>query len=67
MLSGKTIERAIRGHFLIDTALHCLLGSELFGINLPSFEENELGDQTSLDSENNTILEEASERCTVSF
>lgn len=38
----------------------CLLGSELFGINLPSSEENDLGDQTPLNSGNNTVLEEAS-------
>lgn len=60
MLSGKAIARAIRGLFLIDTALHCLLGSELFDINLPSSVENDSGDQTSLDSENNAVLEEAS-------
>lgn len=41
MLSGRAIARAVRGHFLIDTALHRLLGSELFGINLSSFEEND--------------------------
>lgn len=40
--------------------MHCLLRSELFGINLPSFEENDLGDQTSLVSENYAVLEEAS-------
>lgn len=60
MLSGKAIAGAIRCYFLIDTALHCLLGSALFGINLPSSDENDLGEQTPLDSENNTILEEAS-------
>lgn len=59
MLSGKAIARAIRGLFLIDTALHCLLGSELFDINLPSSVENDSGDQTPLDSENNAVLEEA--------
>lgn len=41
MLSGRAIARAGRGNFLIDTALHCLLGSELYGINLSSFEEND--------------------------
>lgn len=59
-LSGKAIARAIKGHFLIDTALHCLLGSELCGINLLSSEENDLGDHTPLDSESDYFLEEAS-------
>lgn len=58
--------KALRGHFLIDTALHCLLGSELFGNNLiSSCEENNLRDQTSLDIENNTNLEESSKICSL--
>lgn len=59
MLSRKAIARAIRGHFLIDTGLHCLHGSELFDINLPSSEENDL-ETKHLDSESNTTLEEGS-------
>jgi hypothetical protein len=63
MLNGKAIARAIRGHFLIDTALHCLLGSEVFGFPLPtsSSEYQDLGKQTSLDFENSQILIDASE------
>ena len=33
MLSGKAIARAIRGHFLVDSALNCLLMRDVF--NLP--------------------------------
>ena len=34
MLSGKAISRAIRGHFLVDSALNCLLMRDLFNIPL---------------------------------
>jgi hypothetical protein len=34
MMSGKSVARTVRGHFLIDIALHALLDSETFGIKL---------------------------------
>ena len=36
ILSGKAISRAIRGHFLVDSALNALLTAEEFGVRLPS-------------------------------
>ncbi len=35
MLSGKAVERAIRGHFLVDAALNAMLMSKAFHIDLP--------------------------------
>ena len=35
MLTGKAVARAIRGHFLVDTALHAILLSRIFEITLP--------------------------------
>jgi hypothetical protein len=62
ILNGRAIARAIGGHFLIDTSLHCLLQSEVFGFPFPSFSEyQDLGKQTSLDFENSQILKDASE------
>ncbi|XP_053373150.1 uncharacterized protein LOC123533634 [Mercenaria mercenaria] len=36
MMSGKATARALRGHFLVNTALHALIVSKLFGIELTS-------------------------------
>lgn len=38
MLSGKAIARAIRGHFLVDTALTALILSNIYGIPVPKTE-----------------------------
>ena len=35
-LTGKSIQRAVKGHFMIDTALHALLMSELYNRPLHS-------------------------------
>ena len=35
MLSGKAIARAVRGHFLVCSALYILLISKVYGIKLP--------------------------------
>ncbi len=35
ILSGKAVNRAIRGHVLVDTALHSLLAENTFGFPLP--------------------------------
>ena len=35
MLTGKALERALRGHFLVDTAINSLLVSKTFGVRLP--------------------------------
>lgn len=35
MTSGKAVSRALRGHLLVDTALHALLLSNLYNIDLP--------------------------------
>ncbi|VDI43281.1 Hypothetical predicted protein [Mytilus galloprovincialis] len=42
MLSGKAVARAIRGHMLVDTALHSLLVSKIFNFDFPA-DENEEG------------------------
>ncbi|CAG2195214.1 unnamed protein product [Mytilus edulis] len=50
MLSGKAIARAVRGHFLLDTALTALILSNIYGIPVPkievSSEENAEGNLT---------------------
>lgn len=38
MLSGKAIARAVRGHFLVDTALTALILSNIYGIPVPKTE-----------------------------
>ncbi|KAK7111652.1 hypothetical protein V1264_011253 [Littorina saxatilis] len=35
MLQGKAVSRAVRGHFLVDSALNALLTSQTFKISLP--------------------------------
>ena len=35
MLSGKAVQRAVRGHFLVDTALNAILSSKAFSVALP--------------------------------
>ena len=40
MLSGKAVSRSVRGFMLVDTALHCLIAEELYGIS-PTNEEAE--------------------------
>jgi hypothetical protein len=40
MMSGKAIARAVRGHFLVDTALTTLMMSEIYGLPLPKVEGN---------------------------
>ena len=39
MFSGKAYARAVRGHFLLSTALHAMLTSSALGIPLPTSEE----------------------------
>ena len=34
-LSGKAIDRAIRGHTLVELALHALISADIFDINQP--------------------------------
>lgn len=43
MTSGKAIARAVRAHFLIDTALTSIILSHIYGIPLPDEIENETG------------------------
>ncbi|KAH3721713.1 hypothetical protein DPMN_064661 [Dreissena polymorpha] len=35
MMTGKAVSRATRRHFLVDNALHALLISKSFGVDLP--------------------------------
>jgi len=42
LLSGKAIARAVRGHLLIDAALHAILLSEVFADNQASVDEPRL-------------------------
>ena len=48
MMSGKALARAVRGHFLVDTALTAFIISLVYGIPVPKFESNpdENGDKT---------------------
>ena len=45
MMNGKSVARAVRGHFLVDTALNAMLLSRSSNIDIPAVEE-ELGSQT---------------------
>ena len=60
MLSGKAVERAIRGHFLIDATLNAMLISKVFNIDLSAIdcleEESALNEGGS--QENNNLEEE---------
>ncbi len=38
MLSGKAVERAIRGHFLIDAILNAMLMSKVFHVDLSAID-----------------------------
>ena len=40
MMSGKALARAVRGHFLVDTALTAFILSLVYGIPVPIFESN---------------------------
>jgi len=40
ILSGKTVERAIRGHFLIDVTLNAMLISKAFVVNFSAIRLN---------------------------
>ncbi|MCG8047094.1 MAG: hypothetical protein N0E48_15920, partial [Candidatus Thiodiazotropha endolucinida] len=48
MLNGKAVARALRGHFLVDNALHALLVANIYGVETP-FEtaRQELSKETS--------------------
>jgi len=47
ILSGKAVSRAFRGHMLVDTALYCLLISEIFNIDVSKLLEEP---QSTMDS-----------------
>ena len=38
MMTGKAIARAVRGHFLVDTALTALIISNIYGIPTPTID-----------------------------
>ena len=63
MLSGKAVERAIRGHFLIDATLNAMPISKVFNIDLSAIdcleEESPLNEDGS--QENNNLEEEIGE------
>jgi hypothetical protein len=40
MMSGKALARAVRCHFLVDTALTALILSLVYGIPVPKFKSN---------------------------
>ncbi|VDI18420.1 Hypothetical predicted protein [Mytilus galloprovincialis] len=42
ILNGKAVARALRAHMLIDTALHCILTSDIFGIQIPGQVDDDL-------------------------
>ena len=68
MLSGKAVARAIRGHLLVDVALHSLLVSRIFNIdtakkpheeeeNRTIVEENEIPDLTADEHSESHVIE----------
>ncbi|CAC5403501.1 unnamed protein product [Mytilus coruscus] len=59
MLSGKAVARAIRGHMLVDTAIHSLLVSKIFNFDFQESEENEEGNIN--DNFDDNILSEAAD------
>ena len=59
ILSGKAVERAIRGHFLIDAALNAMLISKAFDVNLSTISWLEdLPINNSSSQENNNLEEQ---------
>ena len=48
MLSGKAVQRAFRGHLLVENALNAILTADAFNLSLPkacfakNYEEGEL-------------------------
>ena len=49
MMSGKAVSRAIRGHFLVDTALHAILLSKIYPTMMLSNSQD--NDRSSVDDE----------------
>ncbi|WAR07353.1 LOW QUALITY PROTEIN: hypothetical protein MAR_017311, partial [Mya arenaria] len=42
MMNGKSFARALRGHFLLDTAVHAMLLSKTLNIDMPVLEERSI-------------------------
>ena len=40
MLTGKAVERAVRGHSLVDAALNSMLVAKTYGVSLPLIQRN---------------------------
>ena len=55
MLSGKAVERAIRGHFLIDATLNAMLMSKVFHLSVIDSLEYESPDSPPNESESQKI------------
>ncbi|XP_069109699.1 uncharacterized protein [Argopecten irradians] len=58
MMSGKAVQRALRGHFLVDTALHAILLSSIYDITLPMGKE----ETNNEDSRNEHLNDDSSSR-----
>lgn len=55
MMSGKSIARAVRGHFLVDTALTAILLSIVYGIPVPKNETKSNEDTHDINDEADTF------------
>ncbi|XP_060587651.1 uncharacterized protein LOC132743142 [Ruditapes philippinarum] len=55
MLTGKSVQRAVRGHFMIDTALNALLMSTLYDRPLHTHVSGQLSDQDEENANESTI------------
>ena len=53
MLNDKAVARALRGHFLVELALCALLASNVFGIQLPTEDQ-----ETEFSHDTNEVLDD---------
>jgi len=61
MLSGKAVERAIRGHFLIDATLNAMLMCKAFHLSVTDWLEDESSPNESKPQEITSLEEETHE------
>jgi hypothetical protein len=56
MMSGKALARAVRCHFLVDTALTALILSLVYGIPVPKFKSNSAPWPSSTETDQNAVV-----------
>jgi hypothetical protein len=64
MMNGKSVARALRGHFLVDTALHAMLFSKSSNIEMPAHEEGLDSQIEHLENETHTNTDVKDSICT---